>query len=376
MEIEATFSKNLRQKRCEMSMTQRALAERIGYSEKAISKWESGQALPPAAVLVALADTLKVSLDELLSYKGTPEYFLGIDGGATKTDFVLADVNGNVISTAQLGSTNVVDVGIDTVCERLGEGIRLVCGCVPLRAISVYAGLSGASAGNATQAVCAYLERFHFARVGCGNDATNIIAAGLGQQDGMSVIMGTGSVVFVQSKGELCRLGGYGYLFDEGGNGYAVGRDAIYAALRAEEGSGEHTLLRSLITARTATPTVLGALSSFYEGGKREIASYAPLVITAHEQGDSVAGKILENNMRCLAELICLGRKRLEAQSPTRVVLVGGLTRRADVLLPMLTKHLDDPGVYHITVFDEPAVKGALLLAGMPQANAKEIKPC
>ncbi len=373
MNVTESFAKNLKQKRCELGMTQRELAEKIGYSEKAVSKWESGQTLPPATVLVTLADTMRVSMDELLSYKGNPEYFLGIDGGATKTDFVLADMQGNVVATAQLGSTNPVDIGIDTVCERLGEGIRLVCERVPTRVVSVYAGLSGGSVGNYAATVRAYLERLGFARVGCGNDATNIIAAALGDEDGVSVIMGTGSVVYVQRKGELSRLGGYGYLFDEGGNGYAIGRDAISAALRAEEGSGKQTLLRSLILARTETSTVLGALSLFYEGGKREIASYAPLVMMAYEQGDGVAANILKRNMRCLAELIRLARQRLGINEQTRVVLVGGLTRRADILLPMLYDHLDDAKNYHISIFDEGAVKGALLLAGMPRINTKEI---
>ena len=373
MNVAESFARNLKQKRCELGMTQRELAERIGYSEKAVSKWESGQTLPPATVLVALADTVRVSMDDLLSYKGSPEYFLGIDGGATKTDFALADMQGNVIATARLGSTNPVDVGIDAVCERLGEGIRLVCERVPTRAVSVYAGLSGGSVGGYAASVRTYLERLGFARVGCGNDATNIIAAGLGEHDGVSVIMGTGSVVYVQREGALCRLGGYGYLFDEGGNGYAIGRDAISAALRAEEGSAEQTLLRSLVLARTETPTVLAALSSFYEGGKREIASYAPLVMMAHEQGDGVATDILQRNMRCLAKLICLARTKLGATEQTRVVLVGGLTRRADILLPMLKEHLDRAADYRISVFDEGAIKGALLLAGMPCTDAKEI---
>ena len=365
MDMMENFAQTLRQKRHELGLTQRALGERIGYSEKAVSKWESGAALPPATVLGMLADALCVSVDELLCHRGTPKYFLGIDGGATKTDFWLADADGTIINKICLGSTNPADIGIDTVCERLGEGIRLLCDRVPTRQISVYAGLSGGSVGNYAQTVCSYLERFRFARIACGNDAGNMIAAGLGDSDGVSAIMGTGSVVYVQKNGEKFRLGGYGYLFDEGGNGYAIGRDAIAAALWAEEGSAEDTLLRSLIAARTGKATVLESLSVFYEGGKREIASYAPLVIEAFSQGDRVAANILDKNMACMAKMLCLARKKLGDISPVHVVLVGGLTRRADILLPMIQKHLDDQERYQITIYEQPAVRGALMLAGL-----------
>ena len=372
MDMTEAFAKTLKERRRALGYTQRELGERLGYSEKAISKWESGVALPPSAVLLPLADALGVSVDELLSHRGEPTYFLGIDGGATKTDFVLTDREGNVLEHVCLGSSNPVDIGMDAACACLGEGIRQVCRNVPIRHVSVYAGLSGGSVGDNASTIHAYLSGFHFARVGCGNDATNIIAAGLGKQDGVSVIMGTGSVAFVQKNGELGRLGGYGYLFDEGGNGYAIGRDAIAAALHAEEGSGEKTLLRELILARTKTATVLEALSSFYEGGKREIASYAPLVIEAHGKGDRVATAILERNMACLADMIGLARQRLGTAEPTRVVLVGGLTKSADVLLPMMRAHFDRPENYTISIFTEPAVKGALLLAGVPVSETRE----
>lgn len=62
----------------------------------------------------------------------------------------------------------------------------------------------------------------------------------------MVVIMGTGSVVFVQKDGVLHRIGGLGYLFDEGGNGYSLGRDVLRAVMAAEDGSGNPTALSGL----------------------------------------------------------------------------------------------------------------------------------
>ena len=60
------FSENLSQLRREAGYTQESLAEAMGVSRQAVSKWESGQAMPEAATLVDLADLLGCSLDQLM----------------------------------------------------------------------------------------------------------------------------------------------------------------------------------------------------------------------------------------------------------------------------------------------------------------------
>ena len=371
MNITACVAKNMRDRRRALGYTQRELGERLGYSEKAISKWESGAALPPSAVLPSLADTLGVRLDDLFSHTGEPLYYLGIDGGATKTDFVLTDREGKVVRRYLGTSTNPADLGVETACERLREGIRRVCCDVSPRRVSVFAGISGGLTGDAKERIRTCLEDMGFARADNGSDAQSIVAAGLGKRDGVSVIVGTGSVAFVQKGGELHRIGGFGYLFDEGGNGYAIGRDAIAETLWREQLGEPIGVLGELVLKQAGTATALASLGHFYEGGKREVASYAPCVIEAYEQGDGTAASILERNMACVARLIRLGRAHL-ASEDAPVVLVGGLMKRADVLLPMIKEHLEGRGMDGLSVYDRPVVRGALLLAGMPEDGMKE----
>lgn len=375
MDVAASVAKNMRDRRRALGYTQRELGERLGYSEKAISKWESGAALPPSAVLPSLADALGMRLDDLFSYTGEPLYYLGIDGGATKTDFVLTDRDGHVLGRYRCESTNPADIGVECACERLGEGIRQVCRDVSPRYVSVFAGISGGLTGQAKERIRAYLETFQFAMVDNGSDAQSIVAAGLGKRDGISVIVGTGSVAFVQENGVLHRIGGFGYLFDEGGNGYSIGRDAIAEVLWREQLKEPVGTLGSLVLQRAGTKTALESLAHFYEGGKREIAGYAPCVIEAYEQGDETAARILDRHMACVARLIRYGRELLR-KDDVPVVLVGGLTKRADVLLPMIHLHLGGVACDYISVYDRPAVCGALLLAGLPEDGLKEDLSC
>lgn len=61
------FAKNLSSYRRQSGMTQLELAEKLNYSDKSISKWERGDGLPDLLVAAAIAETLGVSLNDLIS---------------------------------------------------------------------------------------------------------------------------------------------------------------------------------------------------------------------------------------------------------------------------------------------------------------------
>lgn len=363
--VEESFAQNLRTYRKNAGMTQKMLGASIGYSEKAVSKWESG-ALPPVAVLVKLAGVLQVSVDELLATEQAPLYFLGIDGGATKTEFVLTDTAGNVLCRHFEGSCNPVDIGMEAAQKVLDTGIRTVCKGVPMRKISMFAGISGGISGNNKEIFHDFFAKFPFAKCDNGSDAQLIVAAGLGHSDGIAVIMGTGSVAFVQKGGVMHRVGGLGYLFDNGGNGYCIGREVIRAALTAEDGTGEETVLHRLVTEKIGKSSSMAALSDFYALGKRGIASFAPLAFAAADMDDDVAKKILRRNMKEIAKLLAAGRKMLDGKQ-SKVVFVGGLTNRWDILQPEILDQLPENEKYDLAVYAGRAVTGALALAGLKE---------
>ena len=53
--------------RKEQGMTQAILAERLGISDRAVSKWETGKSLPDSGIMLELCDLLKINVNELLS---------------------------------------------------------------------------------------------------------------------------------------------------------------------------------------------------------------------------------------------------------------------------------------------------------------------
>jgi len=53
--------------RKEQGMTQAVLAEKLGISDRAISKWETGKAMPDSGIMLELCELLKINVNELLS---------------------------------------------------------------------------------------------------------------------------------------------------------------------------------------------------------------------------------------------------------------------------------------------------------------------
>ena len=292
-------------------------------------------------------------------------HYLGIDGGGTKTEFALADSSGNIQERLTLGPSNPNDVGMESCLAIIDKGVRELCANLKPEHISLFAGLAGGISGNNRQLIAHRLATYDFGNVDNGSDAQNAVAICLGEHDGVAVILGTGAIAFAQKQGVLYRVGGYGYLFSDGGSGFAIGRDVIRAALDHEAGYGTPTALTSEALSKCSTPTVMDALASFYSGGKRLVASYAPLAFDAAKEGDRVAEEIIRQNMAAAAELIFSAIKVAGLQAPVRVELCGGIANHKDIILPIISRALSLKAINtDIHVCSEPMVYGALRLAG------------
>ncbi len=66
-ELREIIGKNLTTLRLESKMTQAELAEKLNYTDKSVSKWENGDAMPPVDTLKSLADLYGVTLDYLVT---------------------------------------------------------------------------------------------------------------------------------------------------------------------------------------------------------------------------------------------------------------------------------------------------------------------
>lgn len=168
------------------------MAEKIGYTEKSVSKWEKGKGLPTVEMLIRLSEFFGISADEILFEKTSHHYFLGIDGGGTKTVFKLIDENGAVIHTVLKGSANPNDIGMEQALALLKEGIHEVSRGISYSSITMFAGISGGGlSGNNAEIFRQFFKKFGFFAFENGSDIENLVSLS-DYEKCILVIMGTG----------------------------------------------------------------------------------------------------------------------------------------------------------------------------------------
>ena len=65
--LKAVLGKNIASFRKQQRLTQAGLAEKLNYSDKAVSKWERGESIPDVLTLVQIADLFHISVNDLLT---------------------------------------------------------------------------------------------------------------------------------------------------------------------------------------------------------------------------------------------------------------------------------------------------------------------
>ena len=138
--------------------------------------------------------------------------YLGVDGGGTKTAFVLADDRGRILASHQEGSLYHPEVGLDEVLATLRRGaaqIARLSGLAPQALDGAWVGLPAFGEDSRVQSRLAALpaEAFPGIAVGRGNDLECSHAGALGGADGISLVAGTGSMTWGTWQGRSVRCG-------------------------------------------------------------------------------------------------------------------------------------------------------------------------
>ena len=288
------------------------------------------------------------------------KYLLGIDGGGTKTEFLLTDSSEKEIRRLILGASNPVSIGIEYTYDILNDGITELCEGLNLSEISVYAGIAGAKSGDNQLLINTFLSKFSFASYNCGSDVDLALEVALKGENGVAVIMGTGIVAFARSGEKLHRSGGRGYMIDKGGSGFHFGSDALNSAFEFIEGRGGSETILKLVEKKLGK-SIESSVAEIYNGGASFVASFAPVVFDALRLGDSASLEIIDRNTYEAAKIINGALKYINNNN-NKIVICGGLCKQKEILYPFLTKYIK--GDFSLDFLDEPMVNGAISLAG------------
>lgn len=272
---------------------------------------------------------------------------LGLDGGGTRTRALAATFEA-VVGSGSGGACNVAAVPVAVALQSAqAAALEALAGASVEDVQAVCAGVAGCSFEDRRLEFEKGLQGlFPNSRVSVVPDYAIALTGATGGAPGMIVIAGTGSVAYGENgAGEGHKAGAYGYLIDDAGSGYAVGRAALAAVLRAVDGTGEETSLRQRVLENIGLTSSAAIVPGVY-GGQIDRVSIAALSQTvtraATEDADAVARAILMRAGGALAQLAHGVTERVfpEASQPFPVSLIGGLWGAGPMLTDVFARSL------------------------------------
>lgn len=306
-------------------------------------------------------------------------YFLGIDGGGTKTRCVLGD-DTSVLGTGTSSGCSILRVGEACARDSLAGAIHEACvqACVSPEKISrTCAGVTGA----ADDGIASLLQRLLIEIVGGAieviGDMEVALESAFGGGPGIVLVAGTGSIAYGRNdRGEFLRSGGWGRMISDEGSGHWIVIEALRASLRAYDAGHNPRLLRKLMEALEAR-SVHDLAVRVNANAAQDFASHFPVVLAAAEAGDPIATDLLDRAGRELTiPVSAIATQLFGPFAEARVATHGGVFAASARVRSAFAAELKVlcPGVDVLDVAIDPAL-GALNRArrefGIWHKNAK-----
>ena len=265
-------------------------------------------------------------------------YYLGIDGGGTKTRCVLADES-MVLATAMSGGSNIVRLGETQAREALHTAVRQVCATANISPAEIRAICIGA-AGAARREIAAKIHSILAELIPKASpisievvgDTEIALEAAFGAGPGVIAIAGTGSIAYGRdANGHIARAGGWGFAVSDEGSGHWIGRRAISAILSAHD-QGLETALTAMVLQAWKLNTLDELVQQANSTPPPDFPRLFPIVLRAADEGDSTARDLLNDagaNLACLAAIVI---RRLALNTPAGmlpVAMTGSVFRQS-----------------------------------------------
>jgi glucosamine kinase len=257
---------------------------------------------------------------------------LGLDGGGSKTRIIVADEQGQAITTVEGPGSAVrpgqLEASVETIVATVVDALG-AAGMPHVTPRVLYAGVAGVGHDADRQALWQALQARELAEeVVVHPDATIALDDAFGEGAGILLIAGTGSVAFARSPaGELGRCGGWGPVFGDEGSGAWLGRRALSVVAAASDGREPATALTGAILTAAQASTVRELINWAAAATPAAFASLAPTVLTTAQAGDLRATALLTLAVEELTlHVRALAREHfVDERAAVQVALAGGL---------------------------------------------------
>jgi N-acetylglucosamine kinase-like BadF-type ATPase len=294
-------------------------------------------------------------------------FFLGIDGGGSKTICRLGD-DTSVLASGSGSGSNIVRLGEAAARASLTEAIRQACcaaGISPEQISRTCIGIAGGARPLVRNAIWKILSETIAGEIEIVGDMVIALEGAFGSAPGVIAVAGTGSIAYGRNPhGETARAGGWGFAISDEGSGHWIGRAATAAAMHNyDEGKSTGLLERIMEVWRVDSREHLVLAANAVP--PPDFAALFPAVLAASDSGDPTACQILEEAGKELGGLAKTVIRRLfQDGQKVNVAMAGAVLANGKIVSEAFRKNLTSQHAEAQVAGEviEP-VQGALALA-------------
>ncbi len=277
-------------------------------------------------------------------------YLVGIDGGGTKTECVIASTEGEILAVAESGSSCMRTEGVESAVLNIEKAVREAFLNIERKEVTViFVGLSSFEEEYKEEeeeiksklrvGIKDFLKEE--SKVIIGSDQEVAFRRGTESKNGVAVIAGTGSVARGWNNGVDFKTSGWGWLVDKSG-AFQIGQEALKKTAEAFDGRIEKTILTEAVMNFFSAKDINDINKVVYRNNFiNTLSSLSVVVDSVAKEGDVVALQIL----KCASESLAISAKntieKLSFQEKFPVVLSGSVFK-SNVFLTFFKNYLSD----------------------------------
>ncbi|WP_066890125.1 N-acetylglucosamine kinase [Clostridium nigeriense] len=299
-------------------------------------------------------------------------YYLGIDGGGTKTKYLLVDDSLKKVAEVEGSTIHIHQVGVEGIKAQLTENIAKICEEAKISVKDIayaFAGVPGygESLDDMEKIDKAIKEVMEFP-YSIDNDAVNGWAGGTACKPGVNIVAGTGSIAYGRNaEGKLARCGGFGPGIGDDGSAYWIALKTINEYTKQKDGRKEKTVLVDILEKEygiTYRYEIVEIVFNKLKFNRTEIAKFSTICYLAAEAGCPACKGIFREVAKSIFEHINAISKELNFNDEFVVSYTGGVFKAGKHVLEPLKEMIKESGLK--CYLQEPALdpwNGSVLLA-------------
>lgn len=296
------------------------------------------------------------------------KYFIGIDGGGSKTQFILCDEEGQIHSQYMASGSSYKEIGEDAVCELLIQGVGYICAGIDRENIAgICFGMPcyGESVLNDARVTQKIQKVFLPIPVCFENDVVAAWAGALAFHSGIVMLAGTGSMAVGRDRhGRIARSGGWSEFFSDEGSCYWLGKKTLELFTKQSDNRMPKGKLYEIIKTHFSIGNDFELIEKIEPSmnSREKVASLQKLLMEAALQGDTGALLLYKEAAEELALMVKAVSITLDFEPGIPVSYAGGLFKTGELIINPFKNALSELDI----VLQEPLllpVDGAVLFA-------------